>query len=76
MFLHYYVDTRPRSADAIHEVHDEECEHMPPLQYCHYLGMFESAAHAEYMAQIIYPDAAKGCKRCMSARTKRRARAR
>lgn len=58
----YYVNKQAQ-ANGDHEVHNEDCWHIPKLENCEYLGRFNNCFDAVAEAIKTYPKA-NGCKHC------------
>lgn len=58
----YYVNKKPQG-NGDHEVHREDCKHLPHLDHKEYLGLFSNCKDAVEEATKIYAQA-DGCFFC------------
>lgn len=60
----FYVSDNPDET-GMHQIHDEDCIHLPPIFYRKYLGRFDISFEAMETARRYFKRV-KGCQHCTS----------
>ena len=63
MLKYYYVNTNPQP-NSDHEVHSQDCNHLPNYSNRELLGLFNNCHDAVEEAKKHYPSPSDGCFYC------------